>query len=118
MDLLRGKSTNIVIELFWKSDTDVERVDTPSAPVNILWLLALEAAFIHHVIVLEWLQVHLLPMLVRRSVQLDEELDGLGCILNTSFGTPLFLNIYLRLEVAIGSLYLDKGIEAAFRALD
>ena len=62
--------------------------------------------------------MHLLPMLVRRSVQLDEELDGLGCILNTSFGTPLFLNIYLRLEVAIGSLYLDKGIEAAFRALD
>ena len=62
--------------------------------------------------------MHLLPMLVRRSVQLDEELDGLGCVLYTSLGAPLFLNINLRLEVAICCLYLDQGFKVAFRALD
>ena len=88
------------------------------ALVDVLWLLALEEAIIHHVIVCEWLQVHLLPVLVRRSIQLDKELNGLGCVLYTSFGTPLFLNIYLCLEVAITYLFLDEDVEVVFRALD
>ena len=62
--------------------------------------------------------MHLLPMLVRRGVQLDEELDGLGRVLYTSLGAPLFLNIYLCLEVASFCLYFDQGFKVAFGALD
>ena len=57
-------------------------------------------------------------MLVRRGVQLDEELYGLGRVLYTSFGAPLLLNIHLSLEVAIGSLLLDQGFDVVFRVRD
>ena len=69
-------------------------------------------------IVFEWLQVHLLPMLVTRSVQFDEELDGLGRVLYPSFCAPLLLNIYLSLEVAIGGLLPDQGFDVVCRVRD
>ena len=118
LDLSSRKSTNIIRDLICWSDTDIERVDTPGALVDVLRLLALENAVIHHVFEFEWLQVHLFPMLMTRSVQLDKELNGLGCVLYTSLGTPLLLNIYLCLEVAIGGINLDQGVNVVLRALN